>query len=416
MGLRVIGARYELTERLGSGGMAGVWRGVDRSLQRPVAVKLLHPSFAADTAGAERLRREARHAASLSHPNVVTVYDTGEDDDGTPFIVMELVEGRSLHDVLRERAPLPAAETARIGRSVLAALDHAHRKGIVHRDVKPGNVLVTQDGDIKVTDFGIAKGLDDTAGLTQTGTLMGTASYLAPEQVAGLGVTPVSDLYALGCVLYECLTGSPPFRGDNAVAVAHAHQHAPVPPLRRQRPDLPVAFEQVVMRALEKDPARRFSNAAEMDAAIAATGLDTAADERPTLRMAPAAATAPVAAGAGGTQVLPQARRRRTTLGSRLFTVLLLLIVAGAAAWLGALLVSSLQGEEPTPTPTATPAPVPTAAPVAVVEDTPAPTPEPTEAPVDTPRRPRTPRPVLDLPGFGNDDPTPPPEEPTPEP
>ncbi len=237
---RTLAERYELSSKIGSGGMGTVWRAKDKTLDRDVAVKILHEGLASDAIFAERFRREAKAAASLAHPNVVTVYDTGEDD-GIPFIVMECHDGESLHTRLHRDGALPAEDTARIGRSVLAALGHAHSRGLVHRDMKPANVLLdTTTNEAKVVDFGIAKGIEDTGGgLTRTSGLIGTAAYLSPEQVSGKNATPASDLYAVGCLLYACLVGEPPFGGGSPVAVAMAHVRDHVPPLRDRRPDVP---------------------------------------------------------------------------------------------------------------------------------------------------------------------------------
>src|SRR5687767_10667679 len=245
---RVLAGRYRLESKIGSGGMGTVWRARDEVLDRVVAVKILHEGLASDAAFAERFRREARAAASLSHPNVVAVYDTGDGEH--PFIVMEYIEGESLHNMLRRRGPLPVEDTARIARSVLAALAHAHSRGLIHRDMKPANVLFdASTGQAKVVDFGIAKGLEDTGGLTRTSGLIGTAAYLSPEQVSGHDATPASDLYAVGCLLYCCLTGEPPFSGTTPVAIAVKHLNEPVPSLRQRRPDVPPDLEAAIMRA-----------------------------------------------------------------------------------------------------------------------------------------------------------------------
>jgi serine/threonine-protein kinase len=285
MAERTIAGRYELWSRIGSGGMGTVWKGRDTLLDRDVAVKLLQEGLAADESFAERFRREAKAAAKLSHPNIVAVYDTGDGDQGSvPFIVMEFVSGESLSSVLRERGPLPVEDTVRIGRAICAALAHAHARGLVHRDMKPGNVLFDADTkQAKVVDFGIAKGVGDTGGLTRTSGLIGTAAYLSPEQVSGKAATPASDLYAVGCLLYACLTGEPPFAGDTAVAVAMKHLHEPVAPIRARRPDVPTQLEAVIMHALEKDPAKRFRSAQALDAALKATGLDERASTEPTV-------------------------------------------------------------------------------------------------------------------------------------
>ncbi len=260
-----VNGRYELGPRLGAGGMAEVFVGHDRSLDRRVAVKFLKADVSEPRAR-ERFEHEARAAASFTHPNAVTVYDVGEEG-GRPYIVMELVDGRNLAEELAEVARFgwkPAVQTAD---QMLAALGAAHARGLVHRDVKPSNVLVASDGTVKLADFGIAKAITGaTGGLTVTGQVMGTPLYLAPEQAAGEPATPRSDLYATAVVLYEMLNGAPPFTGDTPLAIALAHQQAPVPRLDSLTVLAGVAA--TVDRALEKDPARRFPDAESMRAAL----------------------------------------------------------------------------------------------------------------------------------------------------
>jgi eukaryotic-like serine/threonine-protein kinase len=274
--VELLADRYELAETLGAGGMARVVAAYDRRLRRRVAIKLVREELTADPTSRERLLREARAAAGLQHPNTVAVHDVGEQD-GQAYIVLELVEGGTLADRLRERGPLPAAEVAAIGAAVLAALQAAHERGLVHRDVKPANVLLPAAGGVKLADFGIAKALDAvTADLTATGQVLGTPRYLAPEQVAGRPATPASDLYSLGAVLYECLAGQPPFDAETAIAVALAHQQQPVPPLAERAVDAPVTLTRAIERALAKDPDQRPADAARMRedllGAVAAAG------------------------------------------------------------------------------------------------------------------------------------------------
>jgi serine/threonine-protein kinase len=282
---RIYSGRYELTHLVARGGMAMVYRAVDRELDRAVALKVLFPELSVDRAFVERFRREAQAAANLSHPNIVPVYDWGEDD-GAYFIVMEYVEGKPLSAVLREGPPMEPEQIARIGAGVAAALAFAHRHGVVHRDVKPGNILMTPEGDVKVTDFGIARAVNTEESLTQTGAVMGTAAYFSPEQAEGKGVDARSDIYSLGVVLYEMAVGRPPFTGDSPVAVASKHvRDHPVMP-RVANPAVPAAFEAVVMKALSKNPADRYASAEELRA-----DLLRFAEGRPVEAGDPAAAT-----------------------------------------------------------------------------------------------------------------------------
>src|SRR5690606_12530551 len=248
--------------KLGEGGMAEVYLATDLLLNRAVAVKILHARFAGDREFVERFRREARAAASLSHPNVVNIYDVGEDQD-THYIVLEYVKGRNLKDILRRYGPLPIRQATFVARAVAAALAAAHRQNLIHRDVKPHNILITDEGRVKVTDFGIARAAS-AATLTHTGTMLGSVHYFSPEQARGQPAGPQSDVYSLGVVLYEMLTGRVPFTSDTPVGVALKHlQEDPVPPSHYRR-RLPERLEAIVLRAMAKDPGERYPSPADM--------------------------------------------------------------------------------------------------------------------------------------------------------
>jgi serine/threonine-protein kinase len=263
----VLNGRYELHRRIARGGMAEVVLARDQLLDRPVAVKILFPEYSTDAAFVERFRREAQAAAGLNHPNIVGVYDWGREGN-TYFIVMEYVDGRSLADVLRAEGTLHPDRAADITTDVAAALGFAHRNGVVHRDVKPGNVLISSAGLVKVTDFGIARAITSSGeeALTQTGSVMGTATYFSPEQAQGKAVDPRSDLYSLGIVMYEMVCGKAPFSADNPVAVAYKHVQEPVVPPSQVNPTVPPAYEAITMQLLAKSPNDRYPSAEDLRA------------------------------------------------------------------------------------------------------------------------------------------------------
>ena len=302
----VLLGRYRLNARVGMGGMATVYDGEDLLLGRRVAVKIPLPSFAADPAFVTRFENEARAAAALTHPNIVAVYDVGEAE-GTRFIVMEFVDGMTLKDLLARESPLFPEDMVQVGAQVGDALDAAHRRGLVHRDIKPGNILLTPEGRVKLADFGIALALGAESA-TRTGTLLGSVQYLAPEVARGEGATPYSDIYSLGVVLYEMGTGRLPYSGDTPVAIALQHVESDTPSPREWNPTLPPALEAIIMRAMAKAPGARFASAAEFAAALLAfsrgepvPGIDVPATTGTT-----EAITAPYSqAGLGATEPIP---------------------------------------------------------------------------------------------------------------
>ncbi|MBA3779830.1 MAG: serine/threonine protein kinase, partial [Chloroflexi bacterium] len=406
---RVIAGRYVIRQLIGEGGMATIFAAHDQQLNRDVAIKLLRPQFSADPAFAARFRQEARSAGSLDHPNIVSVFDYGVDRDMN-FIVMELIHGRDLAAVLAERGPLPIPEALKIASGVGAALEAAHRQGIVHRDVKPGNILLADDGTVKVVDFGIARALS-AASVTVTGTILGSVQYFSPEQARGEEATGRSDIYSLGIVLYEMLTARLPFEGESPIGIAFRRLTEEPPPASQFRPDLPTEVIALLDRLLQRDPSDRLPDAAALSAALAAAlvmprRLPEAAEAEPavgvmtiapagTLRAPPSLREAPVAAryramraplvpplggpsrpagpdaGVGEWRIaaggeLPERRRRNAAW---LIPALCLLIVAafGAFAWLTperrpdvvAGLASASPAVDPTPDPTAEPAGTP---------------------------------------------------------
>src|SRR3954447_15675979 len=262
----VLGGRYRLVELLGQGGMATIYRARDSQLERDVAVKVLRPEYGADPDFFARFRQEAQSAASLNHPGVVSVFDYGADPAG-PFIVMELVEGEDLSAIIRRSGALPPRAAARLVAQAARAVAAAHDRGFVHRDIKPGNILVTREGRVKVTDFGIARALSESA-LTLPGTTLGSVHYFSPEQARGELATPASDIYSLGIVLYELLTGRRPWTGDTAAAIATARLSGPVPSPSSVRSGIPPALDAIDQRALAQRPEDRFASAGEMADAL----------------------------------------------------------------------------------------------------------------------------------------------------
>ncbi len=280
---QILGGRYEIIAKIGSGGMSHVYQARDTILNRIVTVKVLRSELAEDKDFVRRFQVEAQAVASLSHPNIVSIYDVGQEN-GLPYLVMEYVEGLTLKRIIQKEGPLSPAETVNLGVQVCAALAHAHEKGIIHRDIKSHNILVTPGGRVKVTDFGLARVLSvPSATVTQSGTVMGSVHYLSPEQARGEETGPKSDLYSLGVVLYETVSGRLPFQGDNPVTVALKHVQGPPPALCKDNPVIPQRLEEIIFKALAKDPAQRFQSAREMQKALSEGSLlagdSIAADE-----------------------------------------------------------------------------------------------------------------------------------------
>jgi eukaryotic-like serine/threonine-protein kinase len=289
----VIAGRYELVELIGRGGMSSVWRSHDRLLDRTIAIKVLHEQFTRDEEYVERFRREARSVAQLSHPNIVTVIDRGEDE-GRQYIVFEYVEGENRKQLIERSGALPVREALLIALQMARALGFAHERGLIHRDVKPQNVLLNEDGQPKVTDFGIARSVD-VEGVTITGTVLGTSEYIAPEQARGQRVDALTDVYSLGVVLYELLTGRVPFQGENFVAIALRHVNEPAPSVLELRPDCPPRVDMAVERALAKRPDDRFGSMSELCAELQAClyELDSSSEEATMISRRPVAPPRP---------------------------------------------------------------------------------------------------------------------------
>ena len=429
----VLSDRYRLEEQIGSGGMGTVWRATDTLLNRSVAVKLLHPAQMAEPTARERFRTEGRITAGLSHPGIAQVYDYGEEH-GRAFLIMELVVSEPLSQVLREQGRLSADQTLDFVCQAAKALAAAHARGVVHRDIKPGNLLVTEDGQLKLTDFGIARG-DMSVTLTQTGMVMGTAQYISPEQASGRPATAASDLYALGVVAYECLAGQPPFTGDSPVALALAHTRDDPPSLPE---DVPGDIDDLVFSMLEKDPEERPSSAGEV-AHLAAVIRSNAGTGPPTpstgfsgmaqTRVVGAVpdfgprsgATDQVRRTSGQSPVTPDQGTDSTRLtenpesGRRVRTPVVLAAVAATVLIVGAAVAGFMMGDTGTE-------PVNTSDRPAVTDESPDPTPseepEEPEIPEDLEPIPDTPEwtpPPQDwdqtespLPGEGEEEPTPP--------
>jgi serine/threonine-protein kinase len=402
----MLGGRYRLIHEIARGGMGAVWEAEDTLLDRHVAVKLLHPQFADEPEFLERFRREARAAARLSHPNIVSIYDVGEDvETRTPFIVMELVEGGNLKERIQRYAPLADEEIRAVGAALAATLEYAHRRGIIHRDVKPQNVLLGEDGRPRLTDFGIAQAMA-SQGLTRTGAVMGSVHYLAPELVRGRGAAPQSDLYSLGAVLYEMATGRVPFQAESDLAVALAHVEEPPAAPRALNAHVGTDLERIILRLLAKSPDDRFATGAELASELRNTSAPVAAAparsknaDALTQRMptVPAAAS-PARSRSSGTRTAPAppvaaagpaarrtARPRARGAGGGVLALLLALAAVLIALGAGLFGIATLSREGvATPEPTQAVAPTTVPKPAAVPTGTSPPTATPTAQPTET--------------------------------
>ena len=416
--------RFQI-DSLIAGGMATVFKGTDQTLGRTVAIKILSEDLAQDPSFVTRFRLEAQAAASLTHPNIVAVYDTGSDGE-THYIVMEYLEGRTLHQILNEDGTVPPEEVASIGADVAQALAEAHEKGIVHRDVKPGNIMISRNGNAKVMDFGIAKAA--TGGnLTQVGSILGTVAYLSPEQARGEPVDGRSDIYALGALLYQMLTGSLPLKGDTYVEMVHKLNHEdPVTP-SASNPGVPPKLDAAIMRSLAKDPKDRYQTGTEMAADL----LDSIRDEPaegtgayvPFQEGTDKTAVAPAvpARREDATRVIPAAapaaRRQAPPPGSNMGKTLIGIAAIIALLAIAVVMFNSMDNTrtadpEPTPTTSVAPAPAPAPAPRPAPAPAPAPEPPPPPSPSPEPEPPPAPAPVPPPPP----DPPPAPVDPPPAP
>jgi eukaryotic-like serine/threonine-protein kinase len=330
---QLVDNRYKIIEPLGSGGMADVFLAHDNVLDRKVALKVMSGRYASDDEFVERFRREAQSAAALSHPNIVSIYDRGESEDGTYYIAMEYLSGGTLKDRIVKRGALPAKTAAAVAAQIAEALKVAHDRGLVHRDIKPHNILITEGGDIKVTDFGIARAASSST-MTKTGAVMGTAHYISPEQAMGESVGPASDLYSLGVLLYEMLTGELPFDADTPIGIAMKHVNGQLRPPREVNPNVPAGMNAIVVKLLQKDPEDRYASDQELiDDLERASRGETPAGAATTQVMNRAERT-------GGTQVMPQVpprrdkeEKRRRWLVPLLLLGLLLLALLGFAGY-----------------------------------------------------------------------------------
>ena len=377
---KVLAGRYEVLELIGRGGMAEVYLGRDKRLSRTVAIKLLRSDIAEDPTFQARFRREAQSAAALNHPSIVGVYDFGEEvvtrADGStqtvPYIVMEYVQGHTVRELLSEGEAVPIDEAGEIVSGVLQALGYSHRNGIVHRDIKPGNIMLTNTGEVKVMDFGIARAIEDSAvTVTQTHAVVGTAQYLSPEQARGEVVDARSDIYSCGCLLYELLTGRPPFKGDSAVAIAYQHVRELPVPTSQIAPDVPESMDRVVMKALAKHREDRYQNADQMRADLQAAirGLQVNAPATETWQQqattviapTPGVPSAPAATNTGSIpkvkdeQAARQAEEEAAKRKKKQLLIIGLITLVALLALVGALAAAGVFGGTPSKHTTASP-------------------------------------------------------------
>jgi beta-lactam-binding protein with PASTA domain/tRNA A-37 threonylcarbamoyl transferase component Bud32 len=320
----ILGGRYELLEIIGEGGMAKVYKAHCRLLDRIVAIKILKDEFSKDKGFVEKFRTEALSAARINHPNIVNIYDVGQEDD-IYYIVMEFVDGKTLKEVISNEAPLSVEHATDIAIMICDGVHHAHEKGIIHRDIKPHNILITEHGMVKVADFGVARAISN-ATITYGNNIVGSVHYISPEQAKGEPVNRTTDIYSIGCVLYEMLTGRPPFNAENAITVALKHIHDEVPSPRKLNSNIPIALEGIILKAMQKSPSQRFSTAEEMRNALLGMHGQMPADYKPKRRNDKNMAGAPILAE--GDELMKKKRKLSPT-GIAIIVIAVIGLLAG---------------------------------------------------------------------------------------